>query len=174
MFVSIVQVWNRDSKRPVMIKAVLTAGLYANVAVGTDTAPLYTWKDATSEVRVHPSSVNRGLGSERKPTYPFMVYHEKMRTARVYLRDSSVVAPEALLLFGGNLEVQHANARVVMGGWMKFRCDAPVAVLFKYLRVALDADFAKRIQRTGKSRWADAAEEADDILVTIRRGLDDQ
>ena len=97
-----------------MIKAVLTAGLYANVAIGdeglNDEYAQYTWRDATSEVRVHPSSVNRGIGSDRKLTYPFMVYHEKMRTARVYLRDSTVVAPEALLLFGGNLEVQHANA----------------------------------------------------------------
>ena len=120
---------------------------------------------------MHPSSVNRGIGSDRKPTYPFMVYHEKMRTARVYLRDSTVVAPEALLLFGGNLEVQHANARVIMDDWIKFRCDAPVAVLLKYLRFALDDDFARRIQSTGKSRWGD--EDEDDIIVTIRRILDD-
>ena len=158
-----------------MIKAVLTAGLYANVAIGdeglNDEYAQYTWRDATSEVRVHPSSVNRGIGSDRKPTYPFMVYHEKMRTARVYLRDSTVVAPEALLLFGGNLEVQHANARVIMDDWIKFRCDAPVAVLLKYLRFARDDDFARRIQSTGKSRWGD--EDEDDIIVTIRRILDD-
>ena len=49
-----------------MIKAVLTAGLYANVAVGDEASDQdyaqYTWKDATSEVRVHPSSVNKGIG----------------------------------------------------------------------------------------------------------------
>jgi len=157
-----------------MIKAVLTAGLYANVAVGDEASDQdyaqYTWKDATSEVRVHPSSVNKGIGIDRKPAYPFMVYHEKMRTARVYLRDWTVVAPEALLLFGGNLEVQHANARVIMDNWIKFKCDAPVAVLFKYLRLALDEDFAKRIRNAGKSSWSD---DDDQIIVTIRRILDD-
>jgi len=160
-----------------MIKAVLTAGLYANVAVGSETSEQdyaeYTWKDATSEVRVHPSSVNRGIGSERKPSHPFMVYHEKMRTARVYLRDCTVVAPEALLLFGGKLELQHANARVVMDDWIKFKCDAPIAVLFKYLRMALDDDFARRINSGANARWADAGDEDDEVIVTIRKIFDD-
>jgi ATP-dependent RNA helicase DHX29 len=66
--------------------------------------------------------------------------------------------------------VQHANARVIMDNWIKFKCDAPVAVLFKYLRLALDEDFAKRIRNAGKSSWSD---DDDQIIVTIRRILDD-
>ena len=156
-----------------MIKAVLTAGLYANVAVGSSEHDYgdYTWKDATSEVRVHPSSVNRGIGSDRKQSHPFMVYHEKMRTARVYLRDCSVVAPEALLLFGGNLEVEHANARVLMDNWIRFKCDAPVAVLFKYLRVALDDYFALRINSGTTARWNEVDD--DEVIVTVRKIFDD-
>jgi len=160
-----------------MIKAVLIAGLYANVAVGEEPSEQdghYVWKDATTEVRVHPSSVNHDVGSKCKPAHPFVVYHEKVRTTRVFLRDCTVVAPEALLLFGGALDVQHADARVVMDRWITIKCDAPIAVVFKYLRCALDADFARRIQSTGAARWSDSAEEDDETIVAIRRVLDER
>jgi hypothetical protein len=65
------------------------------------------WEPNSSEemVSLHPSSVLYG----RSGGYgtPFLVFHEKVKTSQVYLRDATAVSPFALLLFGGAVEVAH-------------------------------------------------------------------
>ena len=36
----------------------------------------------------------------------WLVFHEKMKTTKVYVRETTAVRPEALLLFGGAIEIQ--------------------------------------------------------------------
>ncbi len=36
----------------------------------------------------------------------WLVFHEKMKTTKVYVRETTAVRPEALLLFGGPIEIQ--------------------------------------------------------------------
>ena len=159
--------WNVDAKRAPVVKAVVTAGLYANIAATENTG---RWRDAKGEVGVHPSSVNAKLAT---PTFPFLVFHEKVKTSRVFLRDSTVVAPAALLLFGGAMDVHHAAGRVSLDGWLWLRASAQVAVLFKKLRRALDDELdarirgARRVRDGGPSKGAGA----EDILRTIRTVL---
>lgn len=54
----------------------------------------------------------------------------------------------ALLLFGGSLDVFHQSGYVQIDGWLKVRAAAPVAVLVKQLRQALEAVLEKRISDT--------------------------
>ena len=60
-----------------------------------------------SEVCIHPSSIN---AKESGFSSPFLVYHEKLRTKRVYVRDCSPVSAYALILFGGALSTAAQTA----------------------------------------------------------------
>jgi ATP-dependent RNA helicase DHX36 len=39
----------------------------------------------------------------------FLLFHEKVKTTKVYLRDATLVGAYPLLLFGGKVEVDHAQ-----------------------------------------------------------------
>ena len=87
-------------------------------------------------VFLHPSSVNAGAG---KFESPWLVFSERVETARVYVRDSTMVGAYALLLFGGDVEVDHERGRVQMdGGWAQFSAPARIGVLVREMRAAVD------------------------------------
>jgi len=54
------------------------------------------------------------------------VYHEKVRTTRIYVRDCSTVSPFALILFGGALGAERSrkgtqgDALLTVDSWIKF------------------------------------------------------
>ena len=54
-------------------------------------------------VFLHPSSVNFGVGRFESG---WLVYSEAVQTAKVYIRESSMVPAYALLLFGGDIEAR--------------------------------------------------------------------
>ena len=64
----------------------------ASVAGGTELQPNLV------HVAVHPSSVNSKEGDFDST---FLVFHEKVKTTRVYVRDTTCVSPHALMLFAG-------------------------------------------------------------------------
>uniref|UniRef100_M8BS92 ATP-dependent RNA helicase Dhx29 n=1 Tax=Aegilops tauschii TaxID=37682 RepID=M8BS92_AEGTA len=136
-----------------VIKSVISAGLYPNVAAtleGVDPGALGgrkpsdvlfgkdrpRWYDGRREVHIHPSSVNHSLKSVQ---YPFLVFLEKVETSKVFLRDTSVISPYSLLLFGGSMVIQHQAGVVIIDGWLRLTAAAQTAVLFKQLRITLDA-----------------------------------
>lgn len=53
----------------------------------------------SSEVHIHPSSVN----SRTTDFLPFLVYLEKIKTSRVFIRDCTPVSAYPIILFGGRL-----------------------------------------------------------------------
>ena len=164
--------WNADARRAPVLKAVLAAGLYANVAAFDpgENGGRATWRDVKGEVGIHPSSVNAKLGaSGPSPAFPFAVFLEKVKTSRVFVRDATVVAPAALLLFGGVMDVRHAEGRVCLDGWLWLRASAQTAVLFKRLRAALDDALEKRIR--GERRRGDAGDGGEELFRVIRAVL---
>ena len=69
---------------------------------------------------------------------PFLVYHEMVKTTKVFVRDCSMVNPYALLLFGGEINVMHAEGMLIVDQWMRFRAPVRTAVLVRDLRVEID------------------------------------
>jgi ATP-dependent RNA helicase DHX29 len=61
------------------------------------------WSDGRSAVAVHQSSVNH---MQMRFKHRFLVFHDKVKTSKVFLRDCTVVSPYALLLFGGPITVK--------------------------------------------------------------------
>uniref|UniRef100_A0A667YGD4 Putative ATP-dependent RNA helicase DHX57 n=1 Tax=Myripristis murdjan TaxID=586833 RepID=A0A667YGD4_9TELE len=91
-------------------------------------------------VHVHPSSVNYTV---RHYDSPYLVYHEKVKTSRVFIRDCSMVSVYPLVLFGGgqvNVELHKGEFVISLDdGWIRFAAAShQVAELVKELRWELD------------------------------------
>ncbi|CAI7878229.1 unnamed protein product [Closterium sp. NIES-53] len=179
------QLWNRCSMSAPAVKAVLCAGLYPNVAMmardsieaahcshASDLAHVAgasgrpRWVTATgAEVAIHPSSVNEAVSVFRAP---FLVFHEKVKTSRVYIRDCTVVSPAAILLFGGPIMVHHQRARVSVDGWLDLVAPAQTAVLFKAIRGSFDTILRRHIlQSQNVEQDADDSSQVISTVVNI-------
>ena len=98
------------------------------------------------------------------------VFPLQMRTSQTFLRDTTVVSPLALLLFGGQLEVMHGEGYVLVDRWIRIRAAAPTAVLVQRLRNGLDTLLQQKIKQPG-SDWGSQASE---LINTIIKMLQDE
>ncbi|KAH9685259.1 DExH-box ATP-dependent RNA helicase DExH7 [Citrus sinensis] len=154
------QMFNMYANHSSIVKAILCAGLYPNVAAteqGVAGAALSNlrkssnsaakahpvWYDGRREVHIHPSSINSQLKSFE---HPFLVFLEKVETNKVFLRDTTIVSPFSILLFGGSINVQHQTGQVTIDGWLKVTAPAQIAVLFKELRLTLHSILRQMIR----------------------------
>ncbi|KAL6515213.1 hypothetical protein OROHE_018845 [Orobanche hederae] len=140
------QPFNRYSNHSVVVKAILCAGLYPNVAAieGGSSGIRPVWYDGKREVHIHSSSIN---SSQKTFKYPFIVFLEKVETTKVFLRDTTIVSPYSILLFGGSINVQHQAGLVVVDKWLKMAAPAQTAVLFKELRFTLHSILTELISK---------------------------
>ncbi|KAL4233235.1 ATP-dependent RNA helicase dhx29 [Mactra antiquata] len=140
-----------DSKTIAKVKAVLTAGLYPNIAKVTYEAPVDAAVNPDQKVcvtetqqgpaHVHPSSVNRNLQANG-----WLVFHEKVKSSRVYLRDTTLVSPYPLLMFGGEIHVQHTEQLLNVDDRIKYKSYARTGVIFKELRKLLNDLLARKLE----------------------------
>ena len=93
-------------------------------------------------VFLHPSSVNFATVLYESP---WMVFSEKVNTSKIFVRESSMVSPYALLLFGGQVAVHHESGTVAIDDWIRFSAVARVAVLIQKLRFGLDKVLSAKI-----------------------------
>ncbi|CAA7028259.1 unnamed protein product [Microthlaspi erraticum] len=158
------QPFNMYSQQPEVVKAILCAGLYPNIAAndkgitetavnsltkqGNQTKSYSAWYDGRREVHIHPSSINSNFKAFQ---YPFLVFLEKVETHKVYLRDTTIVSPFSILLFGGSINVHHQSGSVTIDGWLKLAAPAQTAVLFKELRLTLHSILRDLIRKPEKS-----------------------
>ncbi|KAH9751111.1 DExH-box ATP-dependent RNA helicase DExH7 [Citrus sinensis] len=162
------QMFNMYANHSSIVKAILCAGLYPNVAAteqgvagaalsnlrksSNSTAKAHpVWYDGRREVHIHPSSINSQLKSFE---HPFLVFLEKVETNKVFLRDTTIVSPFSILLFGGSINVQHQTGQVTIDGWLKVTAPAQTAVLFKELRLTLHSILRQMIRNPQNSTIA--------------------
>ncbi|KAI3497504.1 hypothetical protein L1887_40163 [Cichorium endivia] len=155
------QTFNVYSDHSSVVKALLCAGLYPNVAAteqgisekavgtlrqsaGPTSDDFNTWFDGRRVVNIHPSSVN---SNSKKFQYPFLVFLEKVETTKVFLRDTTITSPYSILLFGGSMNIQHQTGVVTIDGWLKMAAPAQTAVLFKELRLTLHSILKELIRK---------------------------
>jgi ATP-dependent RNA helicase DHX36 len=129
-FHAINQAYNHYGSDLEMVCAVLCAGLYPNVIQckrrGKRTA-FYT-KDV-GKVDIHPSSVNAFVNQF---PLPYLVYSEKVKTASIYVRDSTNISEYALLLFGGSLTPSKTGEGIEMlGGYLHFSAPKRITELIQ-------------------------------------------
>lgn len=156
------QPFNIYSQHSPIIKSILCAGLYPNVAsiddnptkvghadgpsrhVGLAPSNRPRWSDGRREVFIHPTSINSRTSEFR---HSFMVFLDKVETSKVFLRDTTIISPYALLLFGGSISIQHQTQSVTVDSWLKMNAPAQTAVVFKELRLALRSILQELLQK---------------------------
>lgn len=149
---------NSNAENPKLISAMLCAALYPNVVqvkapegkfqktstggvrMQPRSAELKFVTKNDGYVHIHPSSVNYQV---RHFDSPYLLYHEKIKTSRVFIRDCSMVSVYPLVLFGGgqvNVQLQRGEFVVSLDdGWIRFvAASHQVAELVKELRCELD------------------------------------
>ncbi|XP_061555189.1 ATP-dependent RNA helicase DHX29 [Phycodurus eques] len=137
------------SKPPVsLLGAALTAGLYDSVArmlcvASVDALERVACSAETPQGRaqVHPSSVNRNLQA-----HGWLLYQEKVKYTKIYLRDTTLISPFPMLLFGGDIDIQHRERLITLDGWMHFQAPVRIGVIFKHLRKLLDSLLEKKLE----------------------------
>lgn len=104
-----------------ILKSAFVAGFYPNIAKIKMPPQKYTetvngvvpvncepsqikFYDATERVFIHPTSINFGAVNFRDP---FFVFYQKVLTSKMYVRDTTPVSVWPVLLFGGQIDVDH-------------------------------------------------------------------
>ncbi|KAI9912518.1 hypothetical protein PsorP6_006518 [Peronosclerospora sorghi] len=90
---------------------------------------------ARERVWLHPSSCNFAASSYDSP---WLLYSDLVQTSKLYVRETTSVSPYALLLFGGELVVQHAENLVLIDGFVRLHAPARIGVLMKAMREQVD------------------------------------
>lgn len=126
---------NANSGNYKLVKAVLTAGLYPNmaaiqtpeqkyeqtgsgsVAVLPKSSEIKFFTKTDGRVFIHPSSL---LFKERAYEDKLVMYGNKVNTSKIFLRDCTVVPTISLLLLGGELELKHEGHTLVIDN-LRFR-----------------------------------------------------
>ncbi|KAK3254708.1 hypothetical protein CYMTET_36081, partial [Cymbomonas tetramitiformis] len=176
---------NQHNSSLELVRAVLCAGLYPNVArIDARAGFLTPAASALSaqaggqhhvfvtrgdgEVAVHPSSLN--FNCEHFP-HRFLLFHEKVLTTKVYVRETTIVGAYAMLLFAGDVAVDHQRTLINVDRWLQFRAPPRVAVLFKELRAELDKLLMHKIDQpdlTVAGGGAEGGSVIDTIIQLLR------
>jgi ATP-dependent RNA helicase DHX57 len=87
-------------------------------------------------VAIHPSSVNSIIGTF---TSPFLIYQEKVKTSRIFIRDCSMVSTVPLILFSGSdvrIELHNGDFLFLLeDGWLMIQADTlKTAEAMKFMR----------------------------------------
>ncbi|KAK3911803.1 ATP-dependent DNA/RNA helicase DHX36 [Frankliniella fusca] len=131
---------NVNSNNASLVKAIICAGLYPNVAYlhkcrttkqGRNIMKLTTPQDG--RVVLHPKSVN---DKESHFPSPFFVYHMKLKSANITLHDSTMVYPLPILFFGESLRffVEEGVEKIAVGKYFQMRCKRSIASIVMDLR----------------------------------------
>jgi len=165
--------YNRNVGNLHLYKAVLCSGLYPNIVVVQRPPNGQAVKEMgdlkligmdKEECSLHPCSVN----FNDLDLKGFLMYHEKVETSKVYLRDCSTVKSYPLLLFGGKLTVWHKEQMITVDDWIAFKGDRKVAVLVRLLRDGLENIMRKKIMYPD----ADVTKSGEEILDSISKLLE--
>uniref|UniRef100_A0A8C5EDD9 ATP-dependent RNA helicase DHX29 n=1 Tax=Gouania willdenowi TaxID=441366 RepID=A0A8C5EDD9_GOUWI len=131
-----------------VLNAALTAGLYDSVARVLCTPSVdvlervaCTVETPQGKAQVHPSSVNRNL-----QTHGWLLYQEKVKYTKIYLRDTTLISPFPMLLFGGDIDIQHRERLITVDGWIHFQAPVRIGVIFKHLRKLMDSLLEKKLE----------------------------
>jgi hypothetical protein len=153
------EILNSNSTNEKIVKAVILAGMYPNVAnirmpkqmydqtaegtvavkIKTKEIRFYTEED--HRVFIHPSS---SLFSEQKYQDSVLVYGSKVATSKIFLRECTVVPSIALFLLGGKIQMLHGGRALKIDG-INFQAFPRISALISGMRLLLDKTLNEKI-----------------------------
>lgn len=157
---------NSNSENNRLLSALLCAALYPNVVKVLTPEKSFTMSVAGAVPRqplpkelrfktnqdgyvfIHPSSINSACGHF---TSPFLVFQEKVKTSKVYIRECTMVPLLPLVLFSGSritIEL-HSGEFVILlqDGWILMQAATlQVAEMVKLIRTELETLLEQKIR----------------------------
>lgn len=158
---------NQNSNNLNIVKAVVCAGLYPNVLYVREPKDggNVTFVTATNgQVFIHPSSI---LFRDKRFHNKYIIYHEVVRTTKLYVRDATMVSPYSLMLFGGHFQYDKVKSMVVIDEFTKFKVSKQLAHLIKALRDELDRFLLHKFEHPE----LDVSEKGEELVQTISQLL---
>jgi HrpA-like RNA helicase len=159
---------NTNSKNYNVIKAVILAGLYPNIAsiqmpkqlydqtaegavaiaAKSNEIHFYTSTDSTlyliiERVFIHPSS---SIFSEQSYQNPILTYGAKVSTSKIFLRECTEIPAVALCLLGGKIRMLHGGKALEING-IRFRAFSRILALITGMRRLLDITLDEKIDK---------------------------
>jgi hypothetical protein len=130
---------NMNNKNYKLLEGLLCAALYPNIAILHQSGHTSTNSDlmsitqrskrnqilfATRQneiVHIHPSSVNSNVSYFSSP---YLIYHEKIKTSKVFISDVSMISPLSLILFSSHelriMQNEKEHILFLDSGWIRF------------------------------------------------------
>ncbi|XP_043788286.1 ATP-dependent DNA/RNA helicase DHX36-like [Apis laboriosa] len=145
---------NKNSKNTMLVKAIVCAGLYPNVAIIKRVTKNGTlaWTPEDGSVAVHPSSVNDKV---KKFPSPFITYFTKQLSTAIYLHDTTCVTAPILLFAAPNMTIkkEKGNYFISLASSQNFACDLQTAQLIQKLQEQFNNMLEYKITHPGIVRW---------------------
>ncbi|XP_015601854.1 ATP-dependent RNA helicase DHX36 isoform X2 [Cephus cinctus] len=155
---------NRNSNNLALVKAIVCAGLYPNIARTKSSGhhhhhhktarnhSVKIWTPEDGPVKLHPSSINDKGGPFPSP---YMTYFTKQRSTAIFLHDTTCISPIALLLSApiNSINEEKGYCVITVSNFLKFKCQPGSADIIQKLRKKLDFLLEYKIAHPGTVRW---------------------
>lgn len=106
-------------------------------------------------ISLHPSSVNATIGTFNSP---FLIYQEKVKTSKIFIRETTMVATVPLILFSGSdvrIEMHSGDFVFLLeDSWIMIQADSlKTAESMKYMRKELSSILEEKIKDPLLNLW---------------------
>lgn len=159
---------NVNSKNLSLVKAVISAGLYPNVAVIKQSkhgrVTCFSSIDGESTYHLHMKST---LEPIKFFPSPLVVFYLKMKTTKEYIYDATMVYPLPLIFFGDQYSSTNINNTfcITVGEHLRFASDRITQELITDLRYRLNRFLEYKITHPGVVDWGWDSIEHDNLNV---------
>ncbi|XP_001604337.2 ATP-dependent DNA/RNA helicase DHX36 [Nasonia vitripennis] len=148
---------NKNSHNKSLVKAIVCAGLYPNIAI-IKRASRGGVKALTTEkemVKLHPSSLNNKVTSLSSFPSPYITYFLKRKTTAIYLFDTTCVSPVALLFASPRASTGEMNGQsvITVANNLSFLCEPRTAKIIQKLHEKFDCLLEFKITHPGTINW---------------------
>ncbi|XP_046383681.1 dosage compensation regulator [Ischnura elegans] len=147
-----------------MVIALMCMGLYPNVCYHKEKRKVLTVE--AKEALIHKTSVNCS-NFEQHFAFPFFVFGEKIRTRAVSCKQTTMVTPIHLLLFGSR-KVDYVDNIVRLDNWINLDIKPQLAAAILALRPAMEAFV---IRASSEPESLSEPSETDSKVVEVIREL---
>lgn len=148
---------NRNSNNAALIKTIVCAGLYPNIAVirgAGKNGILGCWTPEDGSVRAHPSSVN--CKASNFPSQ-YLTYFTKQRSTAIYLHDTTCISIPILLFTGPNISIKREKGKYIINNFNlseNITCESQTAEMIQELQHALNCLLEYKITHPATVLWS--------------------
>ncbi|ERL84597.1 hypothetical protein D910_02025 [Dendroctonus ponderosae] len=146
---------NINSENVCIVKAIIAAGLYPNVAVIGE-VHLHSRSGTHEKMILHKKSV---LAQNNLFPSPLIVYYLRLKTSKIFVYDASVICPLSLVFFGDQFKIHTRNDNadsftgVSVNNNIRFRCSPSTALVLNNLVEQLNQILEWYVSHPGFMKW---------------------